>query len=399
MKTQISLFFCAISFCVLPPLIWAQNEPEWAGRKVIDRFHADLSATYDEVEDEWLMRLDRGEFDDPGLLFEFDEVLIIVTDYIVDEVWEGDDPLDFIGDPGTPFAIIPASISGTGLEYVHLGTNAYGVGNGIFTNRPFPDLQGNDRSFSGGRIDFVLREVRGPGEYFAFAVNVDGDRLDYHNSRELGTSHEQIYPESAGGHTHPNMAFTKRGLHEVIMRNEGELVSSNEMSVSEDFAIPFLVDPRSFHWWLIEHFPYSEGVDLQGQMALPFDDSGIPLLHAYAFGLDPHQTDRRLLPKVLLETNEGTTYPVLQFGRPEGVEDRDDRSDLLYQVAVSTDLETWELIDMETESVEMTTVEIEDHLPPAQQITFLDRPVSSDSRIFLRVVPVLTIGELEPNQD
>lgn len=352
---------------------------------MVENGHADLSASYNVATGGWTTQLDLGEFDDPGLLFSFDNVLLVVSDVGRDEVFEEDEPGSFFGDlgeAGTPFWVIP--ISGQqGL--IHLGFNAYGVDGGVFQSSTYPSLGGED-TFSNGRVDFILRDYSGPGSYVVYRTGPAGAMQIYMDSRVIGApTVDNLVPQGAGGHSHMFMLFVGSGLHAVTMRNEGVLASNGQQVVGPDRTIPFLVGPRGRHWWLLDHFDFDTALQLQSNLETPISSNGLPPLLSYAFGLDPITPDKRGLPVARTINTGGADHLALEMRRPVGTVARDDRSDLQYIIEWSEDLVTWQ----PATSLVWEAIDADPDGTPRSRAVINDFDLGDKTRAFARVSVVI----------
>lgn len=378
-RSFIGLLVLAFVLCT------SANADEWGGRKVVVDGHGDLSATFNVATEQWTTQLDLGEFDDPGLLFSFDDVLLVVSDGGRDEVTEEDEPGTFYGDlgpAGTPFWVIPIN-SQQGL--IHLGFNAYGVSGGVFQASTYPSLGGGD-NFPNGRVDFVLRDYSGPGNFVVFRTGPEGAMQIYMDSRDIGTPGiDNLVPEVPGGHSHQFMLFVGRGLHAVTMRNEGVLASNGQRVEGPDRAIPFLASPRGRHWWLLKHFDFQTALQLQSNLETPIASNGLPPLLSYAFGLDPLAPDTRGLPVARTINSGGVDSLALEIRRPLGTFSRDDRSDLQYIVEWSEDLVTWQ----PASSVAWEVIDADVDGTPRMRAIINDFELGEKTRAFARVLVVI----------
>ncbi len=87
-----------------------------------------------------------------------------------------------------------------------------------------------------------------------------------------------------------------------------------------------------FDAWRQEHFSEVELADssISGAEGSPMDD-GIPNLLKYALGYGPRET----LPRAYAALHMATDVPIFRHNRPA------QRSDIAYQVEVSTDMTNW----------------------------------------------------------
>jgi hypothetical protein len=370
--------FILSAWVVLP--IASVMGDEWGGRLIVQDGHIDLSASYNTQTNQWTTQSDRGEFDDPGLLSGFDDILLVVTDVGLDEVRPDDEGTFWgdLGEVGMPFWSIPV-MSANGL--IHLGFNAYGVAQGVMAASTYPSLGGED-NFTSGRVDFVLRDYQGPGTFASYRAGQNDAVQVYMDSREIGeASFDNLVPEAAGGHSHLNTVFVGRGLHAVTIRNEGVLSSTGQTVAGPDEVVAFLVSPQGRHWWLLKHFDFETAVQLQSDLTQPLVPGSIPLVISYAFGLDPLEPAASGLPQANTVERQGASRLALEMRKPVGSVDRDDRMDLQYLIEWSDDLETWQ----PAESLLWESLPADNDGTPRQQAIINDFSLEDKSRAFARV--------------
>jgi hypothetical protein len=155
---------------------------------------------------------------------------------------------DFVGvGPGEPYYRITASQT-PGLVY--LGNAAYGVSSSAV------DLY-NANTESGGRVNgngrwvrLNLHSVDGPGHYSAWSNSLGGP-VRFFSTAQSGTapSETDTLWLVAGGHSHFNHGFTRRGLYRVNYLPAAYLNDNNSATLgpnsqaSEPIGVYFNVDP------------------------------------------------------------------------------------------------------------------------------------------------------------
>ncbi len=320
----------------LPVPAWA-GAVAWKDWVVVFEEHTDLSTGYDPVEDEWTMTVDRGAFNVPGETGEIltpDRTILHLTE-ASKRTLESDPPptLSFLGQAGDSYyRVITTELEGV----VFLGFNGYGVGQGVF--------QGP----SGGEFFIELSDFDGAGDFFLYTGGPNNlDLLMDSTSAEppYGTKRE-----FAGGHSHQNWIFRDPGIYLLWFRPHGVLTSGEETS-GQPHPFYFLVDPAPIDWWIVSHFR-EEAREPHAALTADISGDGHPNLLAYALGYPPAENAAPYLPQPEIVSNGEESFLSLVVRRPEGEAERDDRSDLLYEVQVSEDLVSWQPLNGTWESVE-----------------------------------------------
>ena len=121
----------------------------------------------------------------------------------------------FLGNPGDTVYLLPQS-EREGVLF--LGIAGDKIESGIFEN----DV-----------VALNLVNVEGPGAVFLYATGTFGNPTVFFNSED-GISQSDVFPLSAGGHSHQNWGFTAPGIYRVgltasgVLNADGQTVSSEE---------------------------------------------------------------------------------------------------------------------------------------------------------------------------
>ena len=121
----------------------------------------------------------------------------------------------FLGNPGDTVYLLPQS-EREGVLF--LGIAGDEIKSGIFEN---------------DAVALSLVNVEGPGAVFLYATDTFGNPTVFFNSED-GISQSDVFPLSAGGHSHQNWGFTTPGIYRVgltasgVLNADGQTVSSEE---------------------------------------------------------------------------------------------------------------------------------------------------------------------------
>ena len=147
----------------------------------------------------------------------------------------------FLGDPGAVVNVLPQDeIAGV----LFLGLAADEIESGIFEN----DI-----------VELNLVSVEGPGAVSLYNVDGIGNPTVFFNSGD-GISQSDVFPLSAGDHSHQNWGFTAPGVYRVGLQASGTLADEGQASASEvvtftfeileeSLSIGFNADGRLILWW------------------------------------------------------------------------------------------------------------------------------------------------------
>lgn len=121
----------------------------------------------------------------------------------------------FLGNPGDTVYLLPQS-EREGVLF--LGIAGDEIESGIFEN---------------DAVALKLENVEGPGAVFLYATDAFGNPTVFFNSED-GINQSDVFPLSAGGHSHQNWGFTAPGIYRVgltasgVLNADGQTVSSEE---------------------------------------------------------------------------------------------------------------------------------------------------------------------------
>ena len=147
----------------------------------------------------------------------------------------------FLGDPGAVVNVLPQEeIAGV----LFLGLAADEIESGIFENNA---------------VALNLVSVEGPGAVSLYSVDALGNPTVFFNSGD-GVSQSDVFPLSAGAHSHQNWGFTAPGVYRVGLQASGTLADESQASASEvktftfeildeSLSIGFNADGRLTLWW------------------------------------------------------------------------------------------------------------------------------------------------------
>ena len=147
----------------------------------------------------------------------------------------------FLGEPGAVVNVLPQEeMDGV----LFLGLAADEIESGIFEN----DI-----------VELHLASVEGPGAVSLYSVDGLGNPTVFFNSGD-GISQSDVFPLSAGGHSHQNWGFTAPGVYRVGLQASGTLAGESQASASEvqtftfeildeSLSIGFNADGRLILWW------------------------------------------------------------------------------------------------------------------------------------------------------
>ena len=126
----------------------------------------------------------------------------------------------FLGDPGAVVNVLPQEeMAGV----LFLGLAADEIESGIFEN---------------DAVALNLISVEGPGAVSLYSVDSLGNPTVFFNSED-GISQSDVFPLSAGAHSHQNWGFTAPGVYRVGLQASGTLANGSQTSASEVVTFTF----------------------------------------------------------------------------------------------------------------------------------------------------------------
>ncbi len=312
--------------------IQAQVDQHWREWKVIWRDHTDIAADYDPAEDAWTLTVDRGDFEDPtDAALDPLETILLVPHHTRREVPPDIPPnFSFLGEEGDSYYRLPFGVEENVLD---LGFNA---------ERFSSDFD----HFADDRVHFELVDFRGKDDFVLYRGSEPTIFMDTRaENPPFGERSEPL-----GGHSHHTWFFRERGIYILFLETYAELAADGSITRSEEpVPLYFLVDPEPVHWWRLDTFR-TEAKEPHAALTADAGGDGRPNLLAYALDYSPFEPADRYLPFPEIVERDESRHLSLVFRAPEGSAGLDDRSDLIYRVQVSTDLETWE--DLENDGLE-----------------------------------------------
>ena len=131
-----------------------------------------------------------------------------------------DEAFRFLGDPGAVVNVLPQEeMDGV----LFLGLAADEIESGIFEN---------------DEVALSLASVEGPGAVSLYSVDGIGNPTVFFNSRD-GISQSDVFPLSAGDHSHQNWGFTAPGVYRVGLQASGTLADGSQASTGEVVTFTF----------------------------------------------------------------------------------------------------------------------------------------------------------------
>ena len=128
----------------------------------------------------------------------------------------------FLGNPGDTVYLLPQS-EREGVLF--LGIAGDELESGVFEN----DV-----------VALKLEDVEGPGAVFLYATDPFGNPTVFFDSED-GISQSDVFPLSAGGHSHQNWGFTAPGIYRVGLTASGVLNAGEQTVSSEETTFLFEV--------------------------------------------------------------------------------------------------------------------------------------------------------------
>ncbi|MEX2380753.1 MAG: choice-of-anchor M domain-containing protein [Opitutales bacterium] len=289
-----------------------------------DLGHTDIRTDYDPQQDQWDIRIDRGEQGSGTRFFSGDEAALVAnppSKLII----PGSLPASFafLGDEGDAVWILP---QGSTAGVVFMGLNQFGVPAGTFDG-------GGE-----GLITLELVDFEGPGDFFLYSVQ--GGQATVHMDTRSGSPPFGARGMGAGGHAHFNWAFTQEGIYFLTFQPSGTRVGDGVLTTGDPVTFAFLIDPEPFDFWRFEHFGFQVHDPMAADEADP-DADGAPNLLEYAMGGNPLYPDQKREPVVEPREFADELYLTLTYWQPP------EREDIRYEIQASSDLLSWKTLDIE----------------------------------------------------
>ncbi|MFO1459185.1 MAG: choice-of-anchor M domain-containing protein [Verrucomicrobiota bacterium] len=128
-----------------------------------------------------------------------------------------------LGEPGSPFWILPASQD---PELLYLGVSGEGLPGGTFESP----------------LRVRMTGMRAMGDFKAWQFESDGSLRMFLDSSN-GVGPEDIIPVLPGGHGHYNWGFSSNGFYQVTFRVEGRLAGASTNLLAAETPFLFAVEP------------------------------------------------------------------------------------------------------------------------------------------------------------
>ena len=306
--------FGSASFAAAQPL-------QWEGYNVFTNEEVEINVGFDPNTSTTFTSLvvDENTNND----FPADESLLWIRENHVDTL-QSDPPPAYsaLGSEGDKFYLLPGS--NPFPDEIYHGFAAYSVNSGQLES-PFAleltDFAGPGNVLIWSNFDEppIIDSTRSPGSYGSISMEPDA-------------------------HLHRNWGFSERGIYRLTFAVSANLFGTSDPAPSVPSDYLYLIDPFPHHWWQVRHFG-SNAVEPAAALDAPTAAPGIPNLLAYAFDLDPANPSPADLPQMVLEQVGPDQHAALQVRMPGGEPERDDRSDLIYQVEATSDLSgKWDVL-------------------------------------------------------
>ena len=287
----------AYTFSILAPIVDLTNE------------HVDLRVLYDPTATNKLSIVARDE--DHQINYQSNEVHLVVQQSAQLSLPSGTP----FGNAGDILWIIPQSQN---PDLLYLGLSTEGL---------------PDNTFS-GNLDFRLKAVTGPGNFFVWQSDSTGNLHVYFDSAD-GITDADSHSSIVGSHEHFNWAFSTNGVYQVTFQVSGQLIGATTNISSPDTMFTFQVLPlpaqSPFQLWQQKYWPDGTPDSVEGPSA---DSDGDGLVNAveYALSLNPTVPNREGLPAVSIVTDGGKQYGQVSFTRVKAA------TDLQYSLLAATGL-------------------------------------------------------------
>jgi surface-anchored protein len=267
-----------------------------AGRVVLTNEHADFRMLYEPERTPPLRVVARDE--DRRLNHEATNVVLLVPEAARLELPSGTP----FGNEGDSLWILPQNQF---ADILYLGFSAEQIPAGVFA----------------GPLAFQLKEVVGPGSFFAWQAASFGQFLIKFNSSDGVSEADRTLP-LIGSHEHFNWGFSAPGVYALTFEIEGKRLSGGQTLRSLPTTFVFHVLPlppasRFDDWW-----PQSFHPDLpepvRGEDGDP-DGDAVPNLAEFVLGTDPCSSESGALPRFVIEPREGGDVATIRFQRRIGL--------------------------------------------------------------------------------
>lgn len=210
----------------------------------------------------------------------------------------------FLGSVGAPIWILPQTQN---IDLPYLGISGEEVPGGLFD----------------GPLDFVLRSVRGPGNFFAWQTSGAGQPPSVKMIATNGVvspQHARTTP-AVGSHEHFNWGFTAPGVYLVTFQASGRRLGDATNIASPPVTWVFHILPlRPYEQWSSTNWAPAMSESITGPAADP-DGDGLKNLVEYATALDPLVPSRSPLPSVGTTLFNGQDYGTFTFRRSKTATD------------------------------------------------------------------------------
>ncbi|TVP79752.1 MAG: hypothetical protein EA353_05470 [Puniceicoccaceae bacterium] len=306
----------SVSACLLTPALSHGQIVQWNGLNVFTNEHVEINVSFDPATQTLSTALVEDENQDNNI--PSDESLFWIRQNHLAVLPNLSSDYSALGEQGDPVYLLPSSNPG---DRIYHGFSAYGV--------DFGDVE--------TPFELKLTAFAGPGNMLVWLNPNNPPLID--STRQAGNYGGISMGINA--HLHRIWGFSEPGIYRLTFAAAGDLFGTTTpaASVSSDYI--YLIDPRPYQWWQVRHFG-KEAVEPEAALDAPTGAPGISNLLAYALDLNPAQPASADLPRMVFMQDAGQRYPALQFRFPGGEPERDDRSDLIYQVEATHDLTgTW----------------------------------------------------------
>lgn len=202
----------------------------------------------------------------------------------------------FLGAVGSPVWILP-QVQNINLPY--LGISGEEIPGGIFD----------------GPLDFILKSVEGPGNFFAWQTSGAGQPPSVKMIATNGVvspQHDRTTP-AVGSHEHFNWGFTAPGVYRVSFQASGRRIGEATNITSPPITWVFHILPlRPYDQWTSTNWLPATPETITGPAADP-DGDGIVNLTEYALSLDPTSGSGGALSFAGTTRLNGQTYGTFTF--------------------------------------------------------------------------------------
>ena len=287
--------FCALCFADLPMRA--------AEKTILTDEHVDIAVAYTAEPSGEALSISI-DVDDSGSSYAPDDVILVVLEQAKYTLPSGTP----FGEAGDPLWILPQSQV---PDLLYMGVSAEKVPAGAVTDP----------------VELKLLSVEGPGDFFAWQASQFGGIQVRMNSRD-GISEDDRTTPFVGSHEHLNWGFSTNGIYTVTVqasaRRSGDLALVSSAPARLTFhVLPLPDNPETpFQKWQREQFG-PDAATTTGAAGADPDSDGVVNLAEYALAMDPHEADRELLPRIVSDTVDGSTYAVVKYRRAAEATDVD----------------------------------------------------------------------------